>query len=379
VSTFYFIALCALALSCTSVTTQLPEFYLEPESKSGTGTAHVPLGFDSPGVELIQDIAKPRPHDLFLNLWEVVKVRASYFERREPIDAAGADSAHGKPQRHFDLLATSSLAGTALTGEGELAYSELGAFDRSDTGSEPPMMLRLAFKTRWDALSYGAEYKSSHPGYVALTGAKTDIRRDDAQIWGERSWGALKFRSSIVQRWEKAQDSSAERVTRSAAATLNYSHRQWAGSLASSYALTEEDTALDQEIGLVNHRISASYRPISFVSLDPSFGLTQEWNTGTGVRSETPETGLAVVYTPRKDSLRLTGMTSFARRFDTDGAGDIKTLRAGAALDWKIGRFLGTTDKLSVSLDYHQRRERLSPGNSHGDFRTMLQWKVTGF
>ena len=50
-----------------------------------------------------------------------------------------------------------------------------------------------------------------------------------------------------------------------------------------------------------------------------------------------------------------------------------------AAINWKIGKFLGKDDFLSFNLNYNQQVDFISPGNSHNDLSGMLQLRVTGF
>jgi hypothetical protein len=241
------------------------------------------------------------------------------------------------------------------------------------------MMLRLALKNRWQALSYGADYRSFDPGFVSIAGVNTDLQRQEGDLWGERNWGALTLRGSLAQLWEKPRDATGARVTRSAAALFNYSKPQWAGSFASSYSVVQPETTADHETTIANLRIAGSYHPISSISLAPSLSFSQEWNPETGSRMETPATGLAFVYTPSKDWIRLSSDTTLTRSFSIDGSSDVRTFGTGAALDWKIGNFIGAADRLSFSLNYNRRLDLLSQANSQKDVRGMLLLQVTGF
>jgi hypothetical protein len=304
-----------------------------------------------------------------------VQVKAVYTERREPLGGLEPNPADENVRRHFGLLATSApFAG--FTGEGELVYSQLDALQAGCECNERPMMKRLAFKNRWEALSYGAAVRSFDAGFVSLAGARTEIQRDEGELWGERSWGALKVRGSIAQTWEKPLDSDL-RLTRSAATVFDYSKAQWKASLASTYAVVEP--APETETTISHHTIAASYRPVNAVSLAPSVSLRQEWNSGTGVRTETPATGLAFTYTPLKSPFRLTGDTSFSRIFSTDGSSQARIFGTGAALDWSIGRFVGRADKLSLMINYNQRLDLHPNGLSQTDVTGMLRLHVIGF
>ena len=122
-----------------------------------------------------------------------------------------------------------------------------------------------------------------------------------------------------------------------------------------------------------------SYRPFEFLTVNPNFSIREERNTYTGTRTETPRTELIFAYAPVRDGLRLTGTTSFARSFGADGLNNSKTFVTNAAVDWKIGKFLGKDDYLSLNLNYNQQVDFISSGNSHNDFSGMLQLRITGF
>jgi hypothetical protein len=375
VRSFYLLTVsCLLSFACGVGTTQAPqplaEFLPHPAALAYPA-------FD--GANDIQDFAKPHANAIAVNFGRAVELKAVYLEKREPVEPTYPDIPDGNLQRHFGLLATSSLAGTALTAEGELAYSHLGSLSGSCECNERPMMMRLALKNRWQALSYGGDYRSFDPGFVSIAGAQTDLHREEGELWGERSWGALKLRGSLAQIWEKPRDATAVRVTRGATAIFNYSRPQWGGSFASSYSVVQPETAPDHETTVANLRIAGSYHPVSSIRLAPSLSFRQEWNAETGSRVETPATGLAFVYTPFKDWIRLSSDTTVTRSFSIDGSSDIRTFGTGAALDWKIGKFVGAANRLSFSVNYNHRLDLLSQANSQKDVRGMLLLQVTGF
>ena len=240
-------------------------------------------------------------------------------------------------------------------------------------------MLRLGLKDRWEGLSYGAEYKSTDRGFVSIAGTQADQTRDQAQLWGEHSLGPFSIRGTVGESWEKLLDTSDLRMTRSATTSLNLNRSQWGAKLTSSYEWFEQGTGLNQETTAFTHTLTASYRPLTFLSLNPNFSIREERNQSTGVRTETPKTELFFAYTPFQDSIKLTGGTSFARGPSTDGLNNVRTFSTTAAVDWKIGKFLGRDDLLSFNLNYNQQLDFISSANSHNDLSGMLQLKITGF
>ncbi len=139
------------------------------------------------------------------------------------------------PGGMLNLLATSSFAGSGLTGEGELSYSPLNPVAGQCACKDWPRMLRLGLKNRWGGLSYGADYKSIDRGFVSIAGTAADQTRDEGQLWGEHSLGPFNLRGSIGESWEKLLDVNGLRVTKNATASLNFNRSQWGAKFASSY------------------------------------------------------------------------------------------------------------------------------------------------
>jgi hypothetical protein len=48
-------------------------------------------------------------------------------------------------------------------------------------------------------------------------------------------------------------------------------------------------------------------------------------------------------------------------------------------MDWKIGKFLGRDDTVSLNVNYNRQRDLISSGKSYDDLSGILQLKVTGF
>jgi hypothetical protein len=121
-----------------------------------------------------------------------------------------------------------------------------------------------------------------------------------------------------------------------------------------------------------------AYRPFEDFSLGPNLTMKQEWNR-SGVRTESPATGFTFAYAPARNPYKLTAGSSFARSFSTDGAKDLKTVDTTAAVDWKLGKFLGREDVLSFNLKYNYQLDLVSPLNSRHDLTGILQLKIVGF
>ena len=310
---------------------------------------------------------------------KLLELKASYLERRDQTTDLNNALPDGTARRYLNLLATSSFGGSSLIGESELSYSSLNSLPSRCACNDWPKMLRFGLKDRWGGLSYGADYNSTDRGFVSIAGAQTDQRRDQGQLWGEHSLGPFNIRGSIGESWDKLLDTNDLRVTRSTTTSLNLNQSQWGAKLTSSYEWFEQGTGFNQEGTAFTHTLTASYRPLTFLSVNPNFTIREERNQSTGLRTETPKTELFFAYTPYRDSLKLTGGTSFARGPSADGLNNVRTFSSTAAVDWKIGKFLGKDDLLSFNLNYNQQLDFVSSANSHNDLSGMLQLKITGF
>jgi hypothetical protein len=378
VGKLYLLALLGfLSLSCTTANTQISQVSTEPPASSRAFEMSDPKNF--PQTDGMPNLLAPASKTLVMSLGpKLLELKASYLEKHDQVIAPDATSPDGNLKRYLNLLATSSFAGSGLTGESELTYSPLNSVPGQCTCKEWPKMLRLGLKSRWGGLNYGAEYKSTDRGFVSIAGVAADQTRDEAQLWGERSLGPFNIRGSIGESWEKPLDTNGPRVTRNATAGLNFNRSQWGAQFVSSYEWIEQDAILNQQTTAFTNTITGSYRPFDVLSVKPNFSIKEERNPYTGTKTETPRTELIFAYTPFRDA-KLTGTTSFARSFGTEGLNTARGFGTTAAIDWRIGKFLGKEDFLSFNFNYNQQPDFISSANSHNDLSGMLQLRITGF
>ena len=375
---FYLPAALIFLFSCTTARTELSQISTEPGPSSHTSAMPDPIAFSQ--TDATPKTVVPAGKTLVLSFGpKLLELKASYLEKRDASSEPNGTLQDGNSRRYLNLLATSSFAGSGLTGEGELSYSPLDPVTGQCACKDWPRMLRLGLKNRWGGLSYGADYKSIDRGFVSIAGTAADQARDEGQLWGEHSLGPFNLRGSIGESWEKLLDVDSLRVTKNATASLNFNRSQWGAKFASSYEWIDAGAAPNQETTAFTNALTGSYRPFDFLTVNPNFSIREERNAYTGTRTETPRTELIFAYTPVRDGFRLTGTTSFARSFGADGLNNIKTFGTTAAVDWRIGKFLGKDDYLSLNLNYNQQVDFISPGNSHNDLSGMLQLRITGF
>jgi hypothetical protein len=375
---FYLPAALIFLFSCTTARTELSQICTESAPSSHTSAMPDPIAFSQ--TDATPKTVVPAGKTLVLSFGpKLLELKASYLEKRDASSEPNGTLQDGNSRRYINLLATSSFAGSGLTGEGELSYSPLDSVAGQCACKDWPRMLRLGLKNRWGGLSYGADYKSIDRGFVSIAGTAADQARDEGQLWGEHSLGPFNLRGSIGESWDKLLDVDSLRVTKNATASLNFNRSQWGAKFASSYEWIDAGAAPNQETTAFTNALTGSYRPFDFLTVNPNFSIREERNAYTGTRTETPRTELIFAYTPVRDGFRLTGTTSFARSFGADGLNNIKTFGTTAAVDWRIGKFLGKDDYLSLNLNYNQQVDFISPGNSHNDLSGMLQLRITGF
>jgi hypothetical protein len=369
-----FAALIFFSLSCATARIDRSELPLEPVSPAAFELSRIHL----PAGDSILRVAPPTGKSFVVNLAKLVELKASYLEKHEPTNALNTTSQENESRHYLNLLATSSFGGGALTGESELAYSPINSLAGQCGCKDWPKMFRIGLKNRWGGLSYGADYKSMDRGFVSLTGIAAEHTRDQSQLWGEHPLGPFNIRGSIGESWEKP-DTDGFRVSRGGTVALSFNRSQWGAMVASTYQWVEQRPASNQEMTVLTNSLTGSYRPFGFLSVTPSFSITEERNPYTGLRAETPRTELTFAYAPSLNSFKLIGGSSFAQRFSTDGLNNVRTIGTTAALDWKLGKFLGEDDILSFNLNYNQQLDFTSSTNSQNNFSGMLQLKIFGF
>jgi hypothetical protein len=371
-------ALVFFCLSCATTATQL-----SPSSHETTGprdlvAVRYPTNFWN--ADSVAKTVAPSANTVSVNFGkEILELKASYLEKHEQTTALNGPLQEGNLRRYLNLFGTSSLGGSGFIGEGELTYSPHDPLQNQCVCNDWPRMLRLGLRNRWGGLDYGGDYRSIDRGFISITGAVTDQERNEGQLWGERSLGPFRVRGSLGESWEKLWDTNGLRMTRSATASFNFNRSQWGGMFASTYGLVDHRSGLNQETTFLTNSLIGSYRPFTFLSLSPNFSIREEWQQTTGIRTETPRTELMFAYAPFQKSFKLSGGTSFAQSFSADGLSNVRTFGTNAAMDWKLGNFLGKEDSLSFHLNYNQQLDAVFPSNSHRDLSGMLQLKITGF
>src|SRR5262245_11065342 len=107
-----------------------------------------------PQTDGMPSIIAPSSKTLVMSLGpKLVELKASYLEKPEQPSAPNTTtSPDGNLRRYLSLLATSSFAGTGLTGESELTYSLINARTGKYACKQWPRIVWLGLKSRWEGL-----------------------------------------------------------------------------------------------------------------------------------------------------------------------------------------------------------------------------------
>lgn len=307
---------------------------------------------------------------------QLLNLKASYLENSEPSPRGSMAAA---VRRHVNLFGSTTFGGSSWTGEGELSYSPREFSTEPCACPDWPRMARLGIKSRWQQLSYGADFRTVEKGFAPFGQAMAAQSRDSGELWGEYNLGPLNIRGAIGETWEELLDESQLRVTRTMGTAIRLNRSVWGGAWVSSYGLAEQGIGLSQELTIFSTAVSGFYRPVSALSMSPSFTLVEERQPDSGIRIETPRAEFSITYTPYKDEFRLTSGTFYSRSFDNFGLSDVTNLGARAGFDWKLGKFLGRDDTLSFNLNYNRRRDAAASSSYHDELLGLLQLKIIGY
>jgi hypothetical protein len=367
------VGFCGLA-ACTPVAPVASS----PNANDFSNTATLFPYTDGDAERLRQAISRPVKTTVALELGpKLVELRASYAERRPPDGASGVplpEEAATQPMRYFDLLASSSRFDGKLVGESEIAYSGVPAAGIDQF----PAMSRLTLRGNWGAANYGASYRNFGSGFVSTAGLKYDNRRHEREAWGEYDFKLFRLKTTLGELSERRPDTGLVSLTKAATTSLHLNRGGWSTLLSSSYSIVDPDEAGPDYVKAFTHGLSVAYRPTSFLTIEPAFNLREEWSHVTGMKTETPSGGVALVSTPLRD-LSLTGRTSYARGFSEDPLKEMSTWNNTASLNWRLGRSLLGDQALSLQFNYNRQLSASPLATAPTGFNGLIQWKLVGF
>jgi hypothetical protein len=311
---------------------------------------------------------------------ESFKVKASYAGKQAGKE--GSNGILGKAEWGglLNFLATSSFFGGRLGGEGEVAYSLVDAEKAKGLGRGWPSLLRFGLKGAWGGFGYGAEYRSVEKDFVDSTGSKVASDQKGGQVWGQRSFGPVRVKSSVSQFWNDVDGNpQLPRVTNSTTTTFHYSRSTWRTTLSSTYSLVSERFGPRKKSVVFSHVLRGSYRPTGAITIIPTFSLRQENNHFSRIRTETPSASLSLAYRLLHDVLTFTALGSYTGTWSSDRLKDTRTLKLTANMDWNLGKSTPGTKTLSFKFSYKHHLDITSPDSSHDHLSVKLLLKIASF
>lgn len=368
-----------LIVGCCVLSACTPIAATRSDSGEFSRTAGLFPYIDGAAQGLHTELDKPVKSTFALELGrKLVEFKASYIEER-PTDVAKNATANDNSAvpsgRYFDLRASSSRFDGKLIGESEIAYSGIPGAGLAD---QLPTMSRLTLRGNWGDANYGATYRTFGGGFVSTTGRRFDNPRDEREAWGEYDFKLFRLKSTLGESSERQPDSGQFTLAKTAATSLTFNRSGWSALLSSSYSIIDQDEVGVDKTTAFSHGLSIAYRPTSFITIEPGFNVKQEWSSATGLKTNTPSGGIALVSTLFRD-VSLTGRTSYAHGFSEDPLKDNSMLNTAASFNWKLGRSFIGEQALSFQFEYKHEVNASSVTTPVSGFTGLLQWKLAGF
>ncbi|MBI2882970.1 MAG: hypothetical protein HYY11_03525 [Candidatus Methylomirabilis oxyfera] len=302
----------------------------------------------------------------------------------------------------LSVLASSSLFGQRLRGEGEAAFSRFDVNTADEFGRRGDSGVRVKVDgTLWETLNLGAEYQRmglnfqsiANPNFVRdregiTTSANTrwgptqytlgfsqahDNVRDDPLLPRIRqrtysaAWGLqVPDYPSLTLNYNRSEQASArepagfdrlDTVTDLFGAGLTYSQPTWSANLNGSYSLQDNrNGTVPPDSTTWNATTGLSYRPTPRLNLAPSFGFTRSHDRLANVTASTylPTVTANVALIP--DLLTFDTQASFTRTVADDESIRSNSFTGIFRLSLSLERFLLNYGKQTVSLRFNYNR-----------------------
>lgn len=305
------------------------------------------------------------------------------------------------------LLATTTwLKGTFST-ETEIAANQEGTAGLhskipGDTTHDPSMrMMRLGLTGSSGPVRFGMRYRHAGQGFHD---APDQALRE---VWSEWKQGLITLRSAAGQQWNNVGgDSTRARLeqqygrvglswtkpawpifdvtysrnalaetlapigivpqrkdTHQLEAALGYAGASWTARLASGYSV---DTDLvDRGSSLAKRQtLTASFRPLTTLTIAPTLGYRAEQQAWSGVRIDQPSASLAMSY---KQSRRLliSALGNYSETRSSDRLIDLETMGGKGVVAWDVPQSSHWTTLLSLEGGYNlQINQTTSPAQT---------------
>ncbi len=339
--------------------------------------------------------ASPLKSSLFFNFGQNdFAIKTSVFEKPSGSAEAGNFAGEAGKRDGLQALATGALFERNLVTEGELAYGPFDPKSLQGLGDSEHRLLRLAVKSAWGDLGYGAEYRVVGKRYINLFGPQIGSDQEGGEIWTERKFGVVGLKTSLSQFTDNIEkDPLSPRITKTqAGATLSFAPPSWPSFSLSYYrgfsSSSEEPSgfqprrgsletlgaSVDYHASAWDARVSSSYALSNDRSL-PSFSAGS-YSLSPPVQTETPSVALGVTYRLLPGALTLATGGSYSEMKSSDGLLNESALNASTSLMWNVGNSSLGNQTLSLEAMETRHLDGVYPGNSHKDMAVRFVFKI---
>lgn len=313
------------------------------------------------------------------------------------------------------LSSTTWLNGTFVT-ETEVAQNQGGAgwlqsrIPGDTPGDASQRMIRLGLTGTAGSIRYGMVSRSAGQAFLN----EPDQARREA--WGEWTSGWTTLRSSVGQQSNNVtEDSTRSRLEQTYGRvgfswnraiwpeiTLTYAHNSlnstleplgvaplrnhshtlesavaytgmdWNARLASSYILGSDLLRGGLESTVRMQIFTATFRPLSTLSISPTMGYREEVQDWSSVRIHSPSASVALQYRQSQQVL-ISAMANYAGTRSSDGLIDAVHMGGKGRLAWDIRQSQTWTTLISFETGYNRMTNHVTPTAGTEDISGLLR------
>jgi hypothetical protein len=286
-------------------------------------------------------------------------------------------------------------------------------------------------KQKSDSFSYGAEYRyvakdlKNPKSYRKMTSTNYKLENDQegVEVWAARDIGPIRFKPFFSRFWNNV-DGASNRYQMLATEyglnvqykphylpiyfSLSYSQGQsesamepehweskgsrkntyegslyyWGGeafslTASSSYSSSQDLYDVGNETESFWHEISATFSPITNLSISPTVSFGEYRYLWSGERTENPAASLSISYTLLFNAIDLSLWGEYSGRRGTAGYQDAITYSGSAEISWEAKYGSLPKTRFSLEFDYDAYIDKVYPESSYDDLSFSLTIKTS--
>jgi hypothetical protein len=319
-----------------------------------------------------------------------------------------------RPRTEGMLAKTIWLKG-AFTTETEVATNQSGddsihSSVASHSVNDPSTrMMRFGFVGSAGPLRYGVTYRNAGQAFY------DDSDRAVKEVWSEWKQGVATVSSALGQQWNNvAADPTRVRMDQNygrvgvsvtpstwsvlaltyqkkalnstlipagalpqnvhdqtVEAALGYNGAFWTARLASSYSLLN-DPVQKGDSRVTAQTVTASFRPLTTLTIAPMFGYRDEQQEWSGLRIASPSASVAMSYR-QSQQLLISTMANYSIMRSSDRLVDVETIGGKGMLAWDLQQSQDWTTLLSFEAGFNRQHNYVLPSAQTDDLSGILR------